>query len=101
MNIMGTGTMICARNAGVDVGKPHIATKWVTLVYVRLWPLGTYRLQETDFSGVGFPFIGGLLTSKYAVLETLPWTSNKGHIIRSLTVGWGMIGFVLLALIHG
>ncbi len=101
MNIMGTGTMICARNAGVDPNEPHIATKWVTIVYFRLWPLGTYKLQQTDFSGVGFPFIGGQLTSKYAVLETLPWTSNKGHIIRSLIVGWGMIGFVVWALIHG
>lgn len=93
--------MICARNAGVDPNEPHIATKWVTLLYFRLWPLGTYRLQETDFSGVGIPFVGGQLTSKYAVLETLPWTSNKGHIIRSLIVGWGMIGFVVWAVILG
>ncbi len=109
MNIMGTGTMICARNAGVDETQPHIATKWVTVFYFRLWPLGTYRLQLTDFSAVGFPFIGGQLTSKYAVLETLPWMSNKGHIVRSLVVGWGMtvyvvgvlIGLPVWALLHG
>lgn len=89
MNFMGTGTMICARNAGVDQTKPHIATKWVTLTYFRLWPLATYRLQLIEASGVGLPFVGGQLSSKYAVLEKLPWTSNKGHIIRSLIVGWG------------
>jgi hypothetical protein len=100
MNIMGTGTMICARNSGVDRNEPHIATKWVTLFYFRLWPLGTSRLQLRDFSGVGFPGFG-YLTSQFVVLETLPWTSNKGHIIRSLIVGWGMIGCMVWALLHG
>jgi hypothetical protein len=28
MNIVGTGTMIRAKNAGIDPSKPHIATKW-------------------------------------------------------------------------
>ena len=80
MNIMGTGTMICARNAGVDEREPHVATKWITLFFFRLWSLGTYRLQVIDSSGVGLPFIGGKLSSKYAVLAKLPWTRNKGHI---------------------
>jgi hypothetical protein len=61
MNIMGTGTMTCARNAGVDRSEPHIATKWVTLMFFRLWPLGTYRMQLIESTGVGLPFIGGLL----------------------------------------
>ena len=39
MNIMGRGTMICAKNAGIDPSKPHIATKWVTLMFFRLWPI--------------------------------------------------------------
>ena len=100
MNIMGTGTMYCARNAGVNPNEPHIATKWMTLCYLRLWPLGIFRLQRTGFSGAGFPGIG-LLTSQYAVLETLPWTSNKGHIFRSLIVGWGIIGSMVWSLLYG
>jgi hypothetical protein len=39
MNIVGTGTMICAKNAGIDLNKPHIATKWVTLMFFRLCPI--------------------------------------------------------------
>jgi hypothetical protein len=97
MNIMGTGTMICARNAGVDESKPHIATEWVTLMFFRLWPLGTYRLQLVGSSGVGLPFVGGLLSAKYSVLDKLPWTSNKGHIIKSLIVGWGVLGWAVVA----
>jgi hypothetical protein len=97
MNIMGTGTMICARNAGVDQSQPHIVTKWITLVFLRLWPLETYRAELTEFSGVGVPLVAGLLTSKFSALEKLPWTSNKGHIIRSLIVGWGFVGFVIWA----
>jgi hypothetical protein len=97
MNIMGTGTMICARNAGVDEREPHVATKWITLFFFRLWSLGTYRLQVIDSSGVGLPFIGGKLSSKYAVLAKLPWTRNKGHIIRSLIVGWGFFGAIAFA----
>jgi hypothetical protein len=101
MNIMGTGTMICAKNAGVDQSNPHIATKWVTFVYLRLWPLGTYRLLLVESSAVGLPFIGGQLSSKYAVLDRLPWTSNKRHIIRSLMVAWGFFGFSAFAYLHG
>jgi hypothetical protein len=98
---MGTGTMICARNAGVDQSKPHIATKWVTLLYFRLWPLGTYKLQKIESSGVGLPFIGFLSSSKYAFLGELPWTTNKGHIIRSLIVTLVFFGFSVFAILHG
>jgi hypothetical protein len=101
MNIMGTGTMICAKNAGVDASKPHMATKWVTLIYFRLWPIGTYNVQLIEGSGVGLPLIGGLLSSKYAVLDKLPWTSNKGHIVRSLIVGWGFCAIVAFAYLRG
>jgi hypothetical protein len=58
MDIMGTGTMICARNAGVDQSEPHVANERVTLVFLRLWPLGTYRVQLIQTSAVGVPFIG-------------------------------------------
>jgi hypothetical protein len=88
------GTMICARNAAVDQSKPHIATEWVTLMFFRLWPLGTYRLQLIESSGVGLPLIGGVLSSQYAILDKLPWTSNKTHIIRSLIVGWAFFGIL-------
>jgi len=92
--------MICARNAGVDVSQPHIATKWVTLVFFRLWPLETYRLQLTEFSDTGVPLVGGLLSSKFRILEKLPWKSNKGHIFRSLVVGWGFFALVVFACLH-
>ena len=93
--------MICAKNAGIDASKPHIATKWVTLMFFRLWPMGTYKVQLTGGSAVGVPFIGGLFTSKYAILGQLPWTSNWGHIVRSLIVGWGFLVLVAYAYLHG
>jgi hypothetical protein len=100
MNIVGTGTMICARNGGVDQSQPHIVTKWVTLLFFRLWPLETYRAQLAEFSVTGVPMVVGLLTSKSRILERLPWTSNKGHIIRSLIVTWGVIGFVIFSIVR-
>jgi hypothetical protein len=92
---MGSGTMFCARNAGVDLSEPHISTKWVTLCYFRFWPLGTYRVQVVSSSGVGIPLVGGVLTDQYRILDQLPWTANAGHIIRSLIVGWGLVAVIL------
>lgn len=93
MNIFGWGTMICARNAGVDTSAAHVATKWITALYFRLWPLATYRMQVVERSGVGVPFVGGVLTDKFVILEKLPWTSNAAHIIRSLLFTWGIVAF--------
>ena len=35
-DIMGFGTRFCARNAGVTFSYPYIATKWMTILYLRL-----------------------------------------------------------------
>lgn len=50
-DIMGFGTRFCARNAGVNFSYPYIATKWMTILYLRLWPLGTFVLQRFGSSG--------------------------------------------------
>jgi hypothetical protein len=83
------------RNGNVDVTKPYIATKWTTIFYFRFWPLGTYRAQVVDVSAHGVPFVAAVLKHQYRILEQLPWTSNKGHIIRSLIVSWGLVALIL------
>ena len=89
--LFGTGTMICARNAAIDESQPHVATKWVTLLYFRLWPLATYRLQMVGSSLSGVPLVFAVMGSNYQILEQLPWTENKKHIITSLLVGWAVV----------
>jgi hypothetical protein len=96
MNVMGSGTMICARNGRVDITEPHIATEWVTFMFFRLWPLGTYRMQLVEYYGAA-----GFLVSNYAVLDNLPWKSNKVHIIRSLIVTLLVLGMLLFAFLNG
>jgi hypothetical protein len=94
-NFMGTGTQLCARNAGVDFSRPHVATKWLTIFYLRFWPLGTFLVQNLGTTGVGVPLVGGLLSTRIQVLKELAWTANKGHIIRSLVFSWGFVALVL------
>jgi hypothetical protein len=53
-----------------------------------------------EASAVGVPFVGGLFTSKYTILDKLPWTSNKAHIVRSLIVSWGFFALVAYAFLY-
>ena len=98
---MGFGTRFCARTAGVDFSYPYIATKWVTVLYFRLWPLGTFVLQQVGSSGEDLPFVGGYVPSHIEVLKGLQWTANRGHIIRSLIVSWGVVALGIGSTILG
>jgi hypothetical protein len=95
-SVVGIGTAICSSNAAVDKSKPHVATKWVTFLYFRLWPLGVYKARVVAASGAGIPLVAGVLRTKYELLEKLPWSSNRGHIIRSMVVGWLFVGPLVL-----
>lgn len=94
-DIMGFGTRFCARNAGVNFSYPYIATKWMTILYLRLWPLGTFVLQRFGSSGEALPAVGSYVQSHIAVLKRLRWKDNRGHVIRSLTVSWGVVALAI------
>ena len=94
-DFMGFGTRFCARNAGVDFSYLYIATKWMTILYFRFWPLGTFVLQRFGSSGEGLPPVGGYVPSHIAVLKRLRWKDNRGHLIRSLIASWGFVALAI------
>ena len=94
-DIMGFGTRFCARNAGANFSYPYIATKWITILYFRFWHLGTFVLQRFGSSGEALPAVGGYVPSHIAVLKRLRWNDNRGHVIRSLTVSWGVVALAI------
>ena len=91
VDFMGFGTRFCARNASVDFSYPYIATKWVTILYFRFWPLGTFVLQQFGLNAEALPSVGSYVPSHIKVLKRLQWTDNRAHIIRSLIVSWGVV----------
>ena len=54
-DFMGFGTRFCARNAGVDFSYLYIATKWMTILYFRFWPLGTLSYNGSVQAARGCP----------------------------------------------
>ena len=53
-----------------------ITTKWITFFYIPVIPLSSYRVKYLGSSSE-FHFTGFSSTSKYQIIQKIPWDTRK------------------------